>query len=216
MSETELIGRLEKLERDNRHLKAFAFGTLVLVAALGGMNATEPIPRKITAREFDVLDDSGKVRAEMGIQANGISYIQVNDVQARARAGLTTDASGAAANIEVLGPKGHPLAVVGASRFGGGDFTVDDSQGRTRAIITATDSLGSSDLWLYDASGNRRATMTVDASGAPSIHLSDAQGFSALLGSTATEDPKTGATQQTSAASIVMSGKGHSVIWQAP
>ncbi|HVC00147.1 MAG TPA: hypothetical protein VNJ12_12555 [Candidatus Dormibacteraeota bacterium] len=52
----------------------------------------------------------------------------------------------------------------------------------------------------------------------PSITLSDSQGFEMDLGSTSEVEATSGATKQTSAASIVMFGndKKHHVIWQAP
>jgi hypothetical protein len=200
MSETELSRRLEKLERDYRHLKAFAFGALVLVAALGGIYAAQPIPRKITAHEFDVVDDSGAVRVRMGVRSHGESFIDVNDPQGVVRVAMTMD----------------PLTDFS-------DVRLADGRGLTRAEMALWLSpaaqppldVGPS-LVLADARGLVRARVAVSTSGAPSILLNDAQGFSALLGSTATENPKTGETQQTSAASIVMSGKDHSVIWQAP
>lgn len=54
--------------------------------------------------------------------------------------------------------------------------------------------------------------------GEPEISLRDAKGFDMELGSTGTQSLSTGATQQTSADSIVMFGNGkkHLVIWQAP
>ena len=52
----------------------------------------------------------------------------------------------------------------------------------------------------------------------PQVVLSDSQGYAMSLGSTPLVTPGTGATEQTSAASIVMFGndKKHHVIWQAP
>jgi hypothetical protein len=60
--------------------------------------------------------------------------------------------------------------------------------------------------------------MDVNSSGAPQVELSDPQGFRMDLGSTGTINLKTGETQRTSAASIVMFGndKEHHVIWRAP
>lgn len=215
MSDAELVSRIVNLERDNRRLKAFAFGALVLAAALGGIYATRSIPLKITAHEFDVVDSSGRARVNMRVQSDGIAIIEVDDAQGVPRVAMMTNASGAP-SVNVFNEQGHEIASLGSSNLGGGDVAVEDSQGQTRAIIGATDSLGGSDFWLYDASGNRRAAMTVSASGAPAIQLSDARGFNMYMGSTSMESPTTGVKQQTSAASIVMSGKDHHVIWQAP
>jgi hypothetical protein len=123
MTDIELTKRLEKLERDNRRLKRFGLAALVIVAVIGTIAATQPVPQKITAHEFDVVDNSGEVRAEVG-------------------------------------------------------------------------------MFL----------------GAPDIRLDDAQGFSMVLGNAQTVTPATGATEQTSTASIIMFGndKEHHVIWRAP
>ena len=54
------------MERENRRFKRLGFAALVLAAALGATYATRPVPQKITAREFDAVDASGKVRATLG------------------------------------------------------------------------------------------------------------------------------------------------------
>lgn len=192
MTETELVKRLEGLERDNRRLKGFAVTAIILAAALGAIYATQPVPEVIRARNFEVVDRTGRVRAKMAVQPNGIAFIQVTDELGHARAAMVTSLSGGS-TVEILDPKGHQTAGMGDSTLGG-SIAVADTQGKTRAV------------------------MAVSASGAPSIHLSDAQGFSMDLGRTATENLNTGQTQETSAASIVMFGndKGHRVIWQAP
>jgi hypothetical protein len=90
MSEIELVGRLQKLERDNRRLKGFALAALVLAAALATIYATQPVPQTITAHRFDVVDDSGKVRASMAIVSGG-SAIGLTDAQGNARALMILD-----------------------------------------------------------------------------------------------------------------------------
>lgn len=66
--------------------------------------------------------------------------------------------------------------------------------------------------------GTGGVDLGVSLSDEPQISLFDAQGFTMDLGSTNTVTQKTGETQQTSAASIIMFGNGkkHLVIWQAP
>ncbi|MGA2607184.1 MAG: hypothetical protein ABSH01_06965 [Terriglobia bacterium] len=80
MSETDLIGRVKKLERDNRRLTGFALAALVLATALATIYATQPVPRTITAHEFDVVDSSGKVRVSMGMPW-GAPGIYLSDAQ---------------------------------------------------------------------------------------------------------------------------------------
>jgi hypothetical protein len=72
-------------------------------------------------------------------------------------------------------------------------------------------------IGLSDAQGYPRILMSLP-SGQPSISLRDAQGFSMDLGSTDKTNARTGTTERTSAASIVMFGKDkqHHEIWEAP
>lgn len=67
MNETELTARVERLERDNRRFKRFALAALILLVALVSIYATRPVPDKITAREFDVVDRQGNLRIKMGL-----------------------------------------------------------------------------------------------------------------------------------------------------
>ncbi len=78
MNETELVARLEKLERENRRLKRLGAATLVLVVALGAiyMASCSSLGRRsgtngvLTAREFDMLDPSGKVRVKIAMDCS--------------------------------------------------------------------------------------------------------------------------------------------------
>lgn len=68
--------------------------------------------------------------------------------------------------------------------------------------------------------GHPKGTLTLSfsPSGEPTVSLNDANGFAMDLGGTRMVATTTGATQRTSAASIVMFGndKKHHVIWRAP
>lgn len=77
MSETELAERLERLERNTRRLKGFCTAALVLAAALGAIAATRPVPDKITAHEFDVVDSFGEVRVRLASQDNSIPFVSL-------------------------------------------------------------------------------------------------------------------------------------------
>lgn len=73
MSETELVGRLERLGRAPRGLKAFAVVTLVPATALANIYATQPVHEAITAHRFIVvggctLSVSGKSKTEIPVE----------------------------------------------------------------------------------------------------------------------------------------------------
>ncbi|MBZ5538228.1 MAG: hypothetical protein LAO31_19925 [Acidobacteriia bacterium] len=169
MTETELAGRLERLERDYRRLKRLVIAALVLIAALGTIAATQPVAQTITAHEFHVLDSSGKVR-------------------------MTMDA----------GPSGPLL------RF----YDAQDHLGAQMGISPD----GQSHLELSDKKMAGYLQMGVESDGSPLIRLRNVQGFRMDLGYTALVNTRTGASQETSAASIVMfsNDKKGSVIWRAP
>jgi hypothetical protein len=168
MSEIELRQRLEKLERDNRRFKRLGIAALALVAGLVTIAATRPVPDKIAAHEFDMLDSSGKVRVKIAMDC--------------------------------------PSKF---SAFCWPDIDLYDESGKMRTAIDA------GMLSISSSEGN--ATLSVDVNG-PAFEIVDPQGFRMNLGGTATVTPKTGQTQHTSAASIVMFGndKKHHVIWRAP
>jgi hypothetical protein len=187
-----VLERLNRLERHNRRLKQAALAAFVLATALATIYATQPVPQKITAHEFDVVDNSGRVRVGMGM-LSGVPVITLSDMQGKGRAEMT------------LIPSGVPI------------IALSDAQGKTRAQMNLGFS-GEPFIALSDAQGDIRVGMSVSSSGEPKIVLGDAQGFEMKLGSTQTVTPPTGETQQSSAASIVMFGNDekHHVIWRAP
>lgn len=191
MTDAELTARLEKLERDNRRLRAFAVAALVLAAALSTIYATAPVPEKITAHEFDVVDGSGKARMKLRT-IDGSPHTSLYDAQGKVRAamGMTSDGS---PSIVLLDAQGNLRAAMGVAPDG-------------------TPSIG-----LSDAQGYPRVGMVLTPGG-PGIWLSDPQGFSMDLGNTGIIRERTGETQQTSPASITMFGNDekHRVLWKAP
>ena len=114
MTEMELVQRLERLERDNRRLKRLGAAALTMAAALGAIYATRPAPEKVTAREFDLVDSSGALRAQVGTTRDGGSQIILS---AGSKAGYVRIANvpSVGAGVEFSGPgnKGWMDLVVG-------------------------------------------------------------------------------------------------------
>ena len=78
MEITELVERLERVERDNQRLK-LVVGALMLVLAavpLTGAVIPEQIPEVIRAQRFEAIDETGKGRAVMN--TDGIIYFDQN------------------------------------------------------------------------------------------------------------------------------------------
>lgn len=251
MSETELVERLEKLERDNRRLKRLGTAALVLAAALGLTAAARPVPDVIKAHAFEVVDSAGKLRIRMAVtQLSAYSQFGVYGVHIPLGAHVTF--------YDAAGMRRELLSV---PDDGGSSIFLLDSHGASAVTISHNDNdtdlpgISKSELTenqillarptvqpskFYEGidmsvSGAGEPTVTLfgpqnlgsfpgtiamalSGEGEPGISLTDSKGFEMDMGSTATQTIATGATQQTSADSIVMFGndKKHHVIWQAP
>ncbi|HUY13086.1 MAG TPA: hypothetical protein VMX16_05545 [Terriglobia bacterium] len=213
MTDTELIERLKKLERDNRRFKRLALAGLVLAAAFAAVYATRPVAQTITAHEFDVVDNSGNVRVSMNVVA-GAPSIALHGAKGEVWLTILPDWPG----ITLVNLRGGAGRVqIGVAASGAPCVKLVDAQGDVVAQMAVSAS-GSPNIQLSDAKGQVHAQMAVSPQGSPSIKIFDAHGFGVDLGSTQTFVPKTGEAQQTSAASIVMFGndKKHHVIWKAP
>lgn len=186
MTDSELLARLEKLERDNRRLKRFGLAALALAGALGLIAAARPVPNVIKAHKFEVVDGAGKVRMRLEASSKGANiFIAAGSLSAPIEGQFPAVSMGAnddyswvtLGNAEWLSTSAH------AHRF-----------------VVIENSLN----------------LTNSTSKGPQVAFRDNKGYEMSLGSTPLLTPKTGETHQTSAASIVMFGKKGSVIWQAP
>ena len=61
-----------------------------------------------------------------------------------------------------------------------------------------------------------KGNVNISASEGPSLNLFDMDGFGTTLGATSLVTTKTGESHKTSAASVVLIGKDHKVLWSAP
>lgn len=181
MSDQELLTRLERLERENRTFKRIGIAALVLVAIVVGLGAVQPIPSKIVAHEFDVVDGTGKVRVRLHTQANGnLAMIQVLDTAGVAQADMTDG--------PVMGPSidlgfhkldnGLPDAKVG---WMPAVSIADSPLGPMISLNIPGNALGPGvgigvtkgqpNVTLMDAKGTGRATMSLFSSGEPELEF---------------------------------------------
>jgi len=140
---TERVARLEhqqaKLQRSNRHLRMVSGAAFLLCGALVLMAQTNlQIADSIDARQFVLHDDSGKVRAALGMTEDGAVGLDLIDSKDRSR--ITLD----------VASNGTP----------GLDFF--DENGKMRGTF-AMGPQGNSGLGLYDAEGRLRTSMDVPA-----------------------------------------------------
>jgi hypothetical protein len=192
MTDTELVRRLEKLERDNRRMKRAGIAILALIAGLVAVAATRPVPGVIQAREFDAVDRTGNIRVKMGVGSEGTA-LTLYDGSGHSEAGLAIPTNGQWPAV-----------------------WLSDGQDKAKAQMNVA--WGNPQIWLEGPQGQGQVFLGVSPSDSPTITLSDAQGFKMQLGSTQTVTERTGQTQTTSADSIVMFGKDneHRIIWRAP
>ncbi|MGH8143269.1 MAG: hypothetical protein ACREU2_12220 [Steroidobacteraceae bacterium] len=211
MTETELAGRLERLERDNRRLKGFALGVLTLAAALSAIYATQPVPDVIKAHSFVAVDSFGKPRATV----DASDGVQVYDLEGKLLAMMEIGPFGEPF-IELNDPESKASTIMELTQSRS-IISLQGAKGVGRAAIFVGPSTGPG-ITLRDSEDNDRALIGVSPEGKPSIELADPEGFSMDLGVTGTITPTTGETHKTSAASITMFGndKDHHVIWKAP
>lgn len=207
MNDTEFERRLEKLERDNRMLKYLGLAALVIVAVLGAIAATRPFPTVIKANAFEVTNSMGRVRVSLSPDA-----LRFFDEKAVPRAAFGIHSG---EPLLLLEGKAGTVGLDTFSRFGTPGIWLLDRNGKLRAAMQLVGK--GAVISLHDVDGKGHVTLDEFPSG-PLISLADAQGFGMDLGSTSIGTPATGASENTSAASIVMFGndKKHHVIWRAP
>lgn len=79
MTESELVARLENLERDNQRLKRIGAAVLIVAAALGLIAATRPVPDVIKAHRFEAVDAAGKTKIRVDADMAGAPVVVLYD-----------------------------------------------------------------------------------------------------------------------------------------
>ena len=135
MSEATLLeSRVDKIERDNRRLKLTVGALLLALAAVPLIGAVMPeqIPELIQAREFQVIDENGNLRAWMGNR--GFLY---NDENGTSRVGMGNN------GFVILDENG-----IGRVRISDRGFQYYAENSNTRALI------GDCGFSYYDENGD--------------------------------------------------------------
>ena len=79
MSESELIPRVEALERQNRSLRRGMAALTVAAASLVWMAQTSPIPGELRARRLVLVTETGEVRGELTTTSAGLPVLSLRD-----------------------------------------------------------------------------------------------------------------------------------------
>ncbi len=194
----EILTRLTKLERENRRFRFAGLGVMLLAVLMFTIAAQTGHERILTASEFVLQDGGGRTRAKLAVDSKRVSLSFFDE------AGQ------------------NQMSLVG----------LDDAQGHGHASIALGEGAvsrlvlagSSKDEWMTVSDGGMflagkgAARVAVVASGpdSPSIEVADADGYAAEVGVTGLVNPTTGKTQKSSAASLVLLGKGQAVLWSAP
>ncbi|MGD8564370.1 MAG: hypothetical protein PVG03_17645 [Desulfarculaceae bacterium] len=171
---------------------------LALVALISGLiggmaagqlaGATEEKAQVLSAQEFRVVDDQGRIRGMLGVNQQGVSLALYSQKGVHR---LAVQVSGAEPNLSLY-----------------------DDKGKVRAVLWLSGQVPQ--LVLFDAAEGRRAVMEVVQPG-PRLSLLDKQHkVRAVLGAAEFKHPSTGKEMQQAESSLMMFNASGRVLWSAP
>jgi hypothetical protein len=192
--------RLEKLERENKRFREAATLLLLFMIVLFALGAAHPGKHSVTATEFLLQDEQGNTRARLSVDSKQrvaltfldqtgreqLSLSSINDTKGHGHASLALGEGAVYARLALAASHPDEYAMISD----GGLFLA--GQDTTRIVISA--------------SGPR----------SPSLEIADSRGYATQLGVSSVTHDKSGGSQQSSAASIVLVGKDREVLWSAP
>jgi hypothetical protein len=166
-----LTERVSRLERENRLMRRFAAG-LLLLAASGGMLAANAgrHARLLEAERLVIKDSSGTPRAAFGLTRSGQPELVLHDDAGQERIALRGNSDGTS-GVELY-HRGRLQALLGGSSAGP-MLQLFDDRGRIAASLYAW-SRGVTGLALNQAQGG--FDLGVDRDGAGRLRFSDPDG----------------------------------------
>lgn len=165
-----VLERLARAEARGRWLARLMATLLVLVGAALVMGQVSPRSRTLEAEGFFLRDTGGKVRAVLGILADGSPGLALHDADGTPRIGLTVTARGP--HVVLYDEDGRARAGLTVGADGSAALGLYDRDGRGRTGLTVLPG-GASALALADRAGRARAGLTVTADGIPALVLYD-------------------------------------------
>ena len=192
---------LARLERQNRMLKrvgAFLFFLCFLgigliawqLKRISSSAARQGRSKIISATEFDLVDQNG---TNQGLLSGGPD----------------------GATLFLNGPNGKPgLMFFPFAKYGGSSLSLTSVSGEQLVDLTVGDVYSSVTVGTKETKGDKIEMAA--GGGGQSLTVSDKAGFQTVLGSASLLKPGSGATTETSVATLTMFGKDGRVIWMAP
>lgn len=156
------------------------FLSLVVCAWLGSevlstaQSPDEGVPGKMRARQFVVVDDTGKERAEFGIMENGEAGMVVWNKKRSTAVSVGVDRTGMP-RVTLENSKAEALLDFGILKDRFPAFVMRDASGRRRLGVMATEEERVA-IALFDTDKTERCTVSLGRDGHPQIILKDAKG----------------------------------------
>jgi hypothetical protein len=175
----ELLARLDRLERSNRSLaravQRHRLGGLVGLAVLGVLFLTGAvsIPETLEARHFVLRDQSGKMRAALGMRPDGTPGLAFFEKDGRVRLSLDLGPDGPA--VHLMNGIGKPQAALAMRPDGTPGLGLFDPAGQVRVSLDLYKN-GLPAINLYGEQGLLRAALAVRPDGSPGLGLFAADG----------------------------------------
>jgi hypothetical protein len=168
-----VVGRLEKVERENRRLKFVGAAVLFVAAAGLVMGQAWPTSRTVEAEAFVLRDASGPARAAWHPSPGGGAALTFFDFDqaGKPRAQVRVERDGTP-GLLLFDQAGNGRAMLRADRDGSPHLTLTDQAAQTRAVLRVEGN-GSPGLVLFDQGGKMRATLYVVSDGSATLQLSD-------------------------------------------
>lgn len=181
--EKAVLRRLETVERENRRLRRLSGVLLAGLAILLGLTAAllavyarqaGATADVVQAQRFVLRDDSGLIRAVLGVQPDGSTRFALQDRDGRPRLQLTLLADGSP-GVALKDREGRNRAVLALPPDEMAQIVFADRDGNNRASLGLSGDHGST-LMLADPTGEPRAFLAVGVDGTPSLLLYERAG----------------------------------------
>jgi hypothetical protein len=233
----DVLGRLARLERENRRWKtgaalaassAFAFllaaagpaarKRVVEVTELRLIDPTGALRGSLSAdktgAQLVLKDATGKNRARLRVADDGAPRLELLDRMERVRLAAALDKDGAA-QAHLDDDAGHPRVRLATAADGSAVSELADGT-KTRASVSV-EADGTAGLAVFDADGSARSRTGVTADGSPAVKLIDGDGtLRASLGTIALKEAGSGAAERTQPGSLVLFDKKGAVVFKQP
>jgi hypothetical protein len=207
---SDVVARLDKLERQALRLKVAAFAFALIAGSLLLMGQSNP-SRTLTVSRLAITDADGHERIVLQAPIGGPEIVLSDMI---GKPVVLLKEMGPGADLFLVDRTSGAFAGLTALGGSAGVKLLNTSSG-TRSGIEIVSTEKESALSVKNAGGDNRVEIGAGENG-PSVELTDHDGYSTTIGNTELVAQRTGEHTQTSAASLVLFGKDNKKLWSAP